>query len=204
MKLLKDYPLLVLAGNWNHAIFQKEWVSKFLLPQKELKVEFPFSERASQRITSGALRIYTMGDKLCFAPLQTDTKTFGQIEDLALKLADLLPHTPVKAFGVNFKYEEDSNQTLLALLETNEANLLAQMYGELKSSTIRHAFEYEGKLINLDLLRQNEHVVINLNFHFDIKDLVQFKEKYNENEILELKNLAEEILRDIYNLDLND
>jgi hypothetical protein len=201
MKILKDYPVLVLVGNWNHAIFQKEWVSKFLLPQKELKVEFPFNERASQRITSDVLRIYTMGDKLCFAPLKTDTNTLGLIEELALKLADLLPHTPVKAFGINFKYEENSNQTLLELLETNEANLLAQMYGEIKNSNVRHTFEFDGKLINLDLARQNEHVVINLNFHFDIKDLVEFKEKYNENEILELKKLSENILQDIYNLD---
>ncbi len=201
MKFTKDYPALVLVGSWNHAIFQKEWVSKFLLPQKELKVEFPLNERASQRITSNELRIYTMGDKLCFAPLNDDTQTFGLIEDSALKVADLLPHTPVKAFGINFKYEETGNSTLLDSLRTNDATQIAETYAALISSNIRHTFKINGKIINIDISTHSEHVAFNVNFHFDIKNLVEFKEKYNENEILELKKLSEEILRDIYNLD---
>ncbi len=200
MELLKDYPAFVLVGNWNHGIFKKEWISKFLLPHKELSVEFPLNDRASQRVSSNELRIYTMGDKLFFSPLKSDEQTLDLIEELAVKTADLLPHTPVQAFGVNFKYREIGNKELAEFLQTSDMPRISDDYAELKSSTIRHSFTYDGKLINIDILIRKEGVEFNINFHFDIKSMVEFKEKINENRLLELKNFSLELMRNLYNL----
>lgn len=201
MELLKDYPALVLVGSWNHGVFHKEWVARFLLPNQELSVEFPFNDRASQRITSDRLRIHTMGDKLFFSPLVIDEQTCDLIEELALKIADLLPHTPVKAFGVNFKYRETGNSELLELLQTRDAPKLREDYGELSNSTIRHSFNHKGKLVNIDIMIRNEDVEINTNFHFDVRNLLEFKEKINDHGLLELKNFSLELMRNVYNLD---
>ncbi len=44
MILKSDYNALVFLGLWNKAIFNSQWVSRFLFPkEKKLSVEFPLN-----------------------------------------------------------------------------------------------------------------------------------------------------------------
>lgn len=106
MILKSDYNALVFLGSWNKAIFNSQWVSRFLFPkEKKLNVEFPLNVDGSQRISTKKIRIFVIGNKLNFVPLDTEDETFELIQNLAIKTCDYLPHTPVSAFGVNFLFE---------------------------------------------------------------------------------------------------
>lgn len=203
MILKTDFNALVLVGIWNKGIFNHEWISRFLLPnEKKLNVEFPLNVDGSLRVSSDKVRIFVIGNKLNFTPLNTYDETFELIQDLATKTADYLPHTPVTAFGANFLFESDLNDTLRALLKLNDIERLTNIGASIKSTQHRLSMELQDKVINLSVTTDNSKVNFDFNFHFDISNLTEFKEKIASSQLLELKDIALNIMKDAYNLQL--
>lgn len=83
---------------WNKHIFNPKWVSKYLLPKEKLKIEIPqhFID-GPPRITSKKIRFTVLDLKLALSPLFTDNDTLSLVQEIAFKIADYLPHTPVDA-----------------------------------------------------------------------------------------------------------
>ena len=204
MILKSDFSALVIVGIWNKGIFNAEWISKFLLPkEKKLNIEFPLNIDGSPRISSDKIRIFVIANKLNFVPLNTYDETYELIQDLAIKTADYLPHTPVTAFGVNFLFENDINDSLLQLLKISDSKKLVEFGASINNSQHRHSINIEGRLINLSISTDNSKIKFDFNYHFDISNLTEFKEQINSNRILDLKELALNIIKDVYNLKLN-
>ena len=204
MILKTDYNALVLVGIWNKGIFNPDWVSRFLLPkEKKLSVELPLNVDGSPRVSSDKIRIFVIGNKLNFVPLNTYNETFELIQDLATKTADYLPHTPVASFGVNFLFEADSTESLRELLKINDIEKLSVLGASIKNTQHRPTMELEGRLINLSISTDNSIMNFDFNFHFSISNLTEFKEEISANPILGLKETSLNILRNAYNLELD-
>ena len=207
MILKTDYNALILVGLWNKGVFNPDWVSKFLLPEnKKLIVEYPLNIDASPRVSSDKIRIFMLVNKLSFIPLNTYDETFETIQDLALKTADYLPHTPVTAFGINFHFETtDADDTPGELLHLNDAEALQQFGATIKSSQHQHTLDFDRKILNLAISNKDDSkITFAFNFHFDISDLTQFKEQIHSNPILDLKELSLNILQEVYGLKLKN
>lgn len=203
MILKTDYNALVLVGIWNKGIFNHDWVSRFLLPKEEkLDVEFPLNIDASPRISSEKIRIYVVGNKLNFVPLNTYDETYEIIQELAIKTADYLPHTPVTAFGINFIFEEELNNNLKDLLKINDTEKLTGFGTTIKKTQHNHSLTYENLQLNLSITAENSKTLFNYNFHFSISNLTEFKEQVITNQLLELKKIALNISKDVYSLEL--
>ena len=205
MILKTDYDALVLVGLWNKSIFNPDWVSKFLLPkEKELNIEFPINVDGSSRVSSDKIRIFVIGNKLTFVPLNTSDETFEIIQGLAVKTVDYLPHTPVTAFGVNFLFETTViDEALEQLLKVNDAESLLEYGATLKDSQHRHTFDLDRKTVNLTITKQNDSkTTFDFNWHFNISDITQFKEQIHLNPILNLRELAINIMKEVYNLEI--
>ena len=204
MILKTDYNALVLVGIWNKGIFNHEWISRFLLPkEKNLKVEIPLNIDGSSRVSSDNVRISVIGNKLNFTPLNTNDHTLELIQDLAIKTADYLPHTPVTSFGINFLFETDSDDSLKKLLQLNDIEKLVDFGASIKSTLLRHSMEIQERLINLSVKTDNSKVSFDFNFHFEISNLTEFKEEIASNRILELKKIVLNIMNEVYDLQLN-
>lgn len=204
MILKTDYNVLVLVGLWNKGIFNPDWVSKFLLPkEKKLNIEFPLNVEGSARISSDKMRIFVVGNKLNFSPLNTYDETFEMIQELATKTADYLPHTPVTAFGINFLFEtSEIDEKILQLLNLNDSEPLEEFGAKIKSFEHRHSLELDQKTLNLKITNENDSkVTFDFNFHFGISDLTQFKEKIHSNPILDLKELSISIMKEVYEIE---
>ena len=202
MKLKTEYSPLVLVGAWNKHIFNPEWVGKFLLPGKELEVEFPLNVDGSPRISTEDLRIFVLNNKLNFSLRKDNDNVLEEIEDLSLKIADYLPHTPVASFGINFLFECNSNcNNLNDLFSLCDTDKLIELGCIISSNEIKHSFTLEERRINLTIIKGNEAYNFNFNFHFDVKDLVQFKDMLNNNRIIDIKQKAISILGDIYGVE---
>jgi len=204
MILKTDYNALVLVGIWNKGIFNPDWVSKFLLPkEKKLSVELPLNIDGSPRVSSDKIRIFVIGNKLNFVPLNTYNETFELIQDLALKTSDYLPHTPVTSFGVNFLFETDFNESLRELLKINDMEKLSNLGAFIKNTQFKHTMELEERLINLSISTDSSKMSFDFNFHFNITNLTEFKEKISANPILDLKETSLNIMQNAYNLELD-
>ncbi len=201
MKLKEDCDTLVILGGWNKNIFTGEWVSKFLLPKDQLQIEFPLDPNSSCRISSNDVRIYVVGDKLYFKLIQITDDNFDFIQNLGLKTADYLPHTPVSAFGINFVFEVECNAHLLSLLKFDAKEKLQSYGSEIKQVQYKHQVELNGKLINLSITTNHKNISFDFNFHFNVSNLIEFKETITSNSIINQKKIALELMKEVYQLD---
>lgn len=206
MILKTDYSALVLAGSWNKAIFNSDWISRFLLPkEKKLKIEFPVNVDGSHRVSTKQIRIFVIANKLNFAPLNTSNKTFELIQEIAIKTCDYLPHTPVTAFGINFIFEskyKKTNKALTKLLKIGDVDKLTAQGAQINQSQHKHMMETDGKNVNITVACNGPKINFHFNFHFELSTLSEFKEKIHTHSILSLKDSALNLMKDVYNLSL--
>lgn len=204
MVIKTDYNALVLVGAWNKSIFSPEWVSKFLLPnEKTFTVELSLNIDASPRISCENIRIWAIGNKLNFTLRDTKDETFELIQNLAIKTADYLPHTPVTSFGINFIFENDVNENLSEIFKLNDTKRLIEFGASIETKQLKHSIIIEEKLINFTVSIDSI-IKFELNFHFNISNLIEFKELIISNNILDLKRMALSIMREVYSLELNE
>lgn len=210
MKLDCSSSALVIVGGWNSHILNPNWINRYLFDGKEqrLKVEIlaelPHSynlDYPAQRVSSTEVKIQLQGNKLSVSPVEE--KYFIKVEEIALKLADFLPHTPVSGFGVNFVYtHESSSDELVNIIPVEDINKIETLGATLISQQYTRSLELDDKILNLTIELKEEAETIKINFHYEINDLTQFKSKLAETTILDLKNQAIEFISKVYNLAL--
>jgi len=141
-------------------------------------------------------------NKLIFSLRKDDDNILEKIEELSLKIADYLPHTPIVAFGINFLFECDNNSKKLQdLFSLSDSEQLIEAGCIIDSDQIKHSFVQDNRNINLTLIKQSDAFKFDFNFHFNISNLVEFKEKINNNRLLHMKQIATSILNNIYDIE---
>ncbi|MEA2059265.1 MAG: hypothetical protein U9P10_01815 [Thermodesulfobacteriota bacterium] len=202
MKLATEFNPLILVGAWNKHIFNPDWIGKFLLPGEKLEVEIPINVDGSARISTDNFRIFVISNKLIFSLRKNDDNVLEEIEELSLKIADYLPHTPIVAFGINLLFECDNNSKKLQdLFSLSDSEQLIEAGCIIDSDQIKHSFVQDNRNINLTLIKQSVAFKFDFNFHFNISNLVEFKEKINNNRLLDMKQIATSILNDVYDVE---
>lgn len=212
MKFDEPFTALVILGGWNRHIFTSNWIKRYLFPgeQDEFKVEiqaqFPqgFNEQlVSPRISSEEVRILLQGNKLNFTPVKNEDTHFDRIQELALQLAGYLPHTPVSGYGVNFFFADDHiNEHLVDLIRPRDLEEIEKFGALLIGEEYARQLMLNGKTLNFTIGLSDEKITLSFNFHFDIRDLAEFKAKILETPILALKQEAAKFITEIYGLEL--
>jgi len=202
MKLTNEFKLLVILGAWNRSIFSKEWIEKYLLPNDEFSIEFSLDLDGSHRVSSSKIRIEFHNNRLNFIPIKNDIETFDLITDLAVKIADYLPHTPVFGYGINFSFESEINASIAQLIKIGDEDRLKENKIEIISSNLGHKLRYNDILVNLSIMK-NEKLFFEFNFHTDIVNMTQFKDKIYENNIVSMRNASIEILNSVYDVEID-
>lgn len=198
MKLVADYNNLVIVGLWNRHIFYPEWVGQYLLPETELTAEYPLNIAGSFRVSSDKIRIFVLGNRLHFVPLKADLEVFDLIQETSLKVGTYLPHTPISAFGVNFLFEADNSELTRDFLAVPDLDLLTNAGFTPESTSYSHIIAVNGKKVNFTISIKDSKVKFDLNYHFDVKNLVEFKERISNNSIVSLLNDSENLVKSIY------
>jgi len=198
MILLNEFDVLVIIGGWNKNIFSVEWVSRYLLPNEKLEVEIPLNVDGSPRISSRRVRIAVLRNRLHFTSLISDDSIYEYIQNLSQKTADYLPHTPVSGFGVNFLFQSNITDSLQKVLKLIDNDNLEKLGAKIRTTSIRRELELDSKMVNFSISTEDEKLTFNFNFHFNISNLVEFKEKISLNPIVELRKVASDLLANIY------
>ena len=210
MKLDKPSNTLVIVGGWNRHIFTQDWIKRYLFPGEEEKFTIDMlvaqgfnTQFVSPQISSKEVEILFQENRLNFNPVENKNENFDRIQDLALQLADYLPHTPVTAYGVNFLFtEETASGDLINLIRPRDLEKIEQFGGSLTNEQYTRGLVLNGRILNITIKLEGEKVIFDLNFHFNISDLVRFKAGISEISILELKEEAIQFITEIYSLEL--
>jgi hypothetical protein len=102
--------------------------------------EYPLNIAGSFRISTNKLRIFVLGNRLHFVPLQPDVAVFDLIQELSLKVGTYLPHTPVNSFGVNFLFEVESSELASDFFTIPDLSSLAAAGLHPATTSYRHSF----------------------------------------------------------------
>ena len=208
MKLSKPSNALVIVGGWNRHIFTHDWIKRYLFPEEEFTIDMLVSQGfnaqfISPRILSKEVEILFQENRLNFNPVESNNKNLDRIQELALQLADYLPHTPVTGYGVNFLFTENEvSDDLINLIRPRDLEKIEQFGGLLTSERYNRHLMLNGRILNIIIIREGGSVDFDVNFHFNIRDLVAFKAEISETSILELKQEAAQFITEIYNLEL--
>lgn len=211
MKLDQSSSGIAIIGGWNSHIFTTpRWIKRYLFPEEkftlELQGQLPQSlsgQFLQPCISSKDIRILLQGNKLNLIPLKNGDENLDRIQDLALQLADYLPHTPVSGYGVNFLFSEDHiNEDLVDLVRPRDLEKIEQFGVSLTGEEYTRRLESNERILNFTVGLENERTTFKFNFHFKINDLVAFKAGISKISILELKQEATQFIAEIYNLEL--
>lgn len=125
MKAIRDAWNVVLAGNWNLAIFSPNWLSKNLFGSESITIEFPLVPGLPPRFTAEGVTVLPSTDCVMLAPKTLTDDALKRTEGMACKLLNLLPHTPISALGVNFGFleKEPSEELLQHFVDRDETSL---------------------------------------------------------------------------------
>ena len=212
MKLDHSSSALVILGGWNAHIFNPDWIRRYLFDGKKEKLKadiltelsYGFNPQfVSQRISSKEVRIQLQGNKLSLSPIENKDKYFKKTEEIALLLVDYLPHTPVSGFGMNFVFTENSvSEGLNNIIRSKDLSKIEKFGASLIGQQYTRSLELDSMILNFTIELKDKRITFKLNFHTDIRDLVQFKTKISETSVLTMKEKAVEFIVSVYDLEL--
>lgn len=202
-----DTPVLVIIGGWNaNILLNPKWLSKYLFPeQKNLVIELPAppSFPAPPRVSTSDVRLALTGPKLLFTPLNPAVAVLDHIEQLGIKIADYLPHTPVSAVGINFTFEVEGNmdEELVLASEVSASAAIEkslEAFGEISETLHRYTLKRDGGILNLSIQnRSTGSLSCAFNFHNPIDSLAEFKELMADHPVTEYQSIAMTVLNAI-------
>ncbi len=212
MKLDHSASALVIVGGWNAHIFNPDWINRYLFDGKKEKLKVDILTELShgfnpqfvlQRVSSKEVRIQLQGNKLSLNPIENKDKYFKKTEEIALLLADYLPHTPVSGFGMNFVFTENKvSKEIKKIIRPKDLDKIEKFGASLIGQQYTLSLELDNMILNFTIELKDKRITLKLNFHTEIRDLAQFKAKISETSMLTMKEKAVDFIVSVYNLEL--
>lgn len=200
---------IVLVGAWNPAIFSPEWAKQNLADDstKEVVMAISMQMVAPPRLTVEGINIYPSTQALMLDCSEYSDLALGSCSRKLERLAALLPHTPVTAVGVNFRFigNLDEHLTLAELFAFNDAAKIDASAYTLTSSLIKRTYALkDSTILNLTVDIDGGVLRIEFNCHSEIRNLSELPAKTNFARIQECRRQAIEFMNIVYDVQIDD
>ena len=104
---------------------------------------------------------------------------------------------------MNFLFTENEvSDDLINLIRPRDLENIEQFGGSLTGEQYNRNLMLNGRILKTIIRLEGESADFDLNFHFNVRNLVEFKAGISETSILELKQEAIQFITEIYNLEL--
>ncbi len=171
-----DATSVVLPGFWNPAILQPPWLAKVVYEtDANMPVAHELSFLAGQppRFTVEGIKWAPEYTKLTVNPAGIEEAQLHACEQRIRAALTALPHTPIRALGINFQFQDtEPTPGNLALFPGNEGlGETANLEFETTATAVVRAMAMEEYVLNFTRsLEPNNLVVYKFNFHYTITD----------------------------------
>lgn len=161
---------VVLVGQWNPAIFSPDWVANTLLHVAEIETQIGVGPGASNvRYRSPNLVVIPQPDRLIIASRNAEDSTLQEMEQASRTVLQLLAHTPIRAFGINFGFEENEPPPeLLRTFNLNDSSALADGQYIIRSTEIVREIPIEPSVLRLKLTHSEGSVKFHFNYTYQV------------------------------------
>ena len=96
---------IVVLGNWNVSIFNPDWLTKNVFNDQQLKIEVPLTYGLPLRIKGDNILFLPSNEKIIIGLTKIEPAQINRLEEITIKILNLLPHTPIYKIGMNFGFE---------------------------------------------------------------------------------------------------
>ncbi len=180
------------------------WVGKHLFNREEIDVAFPMMPAHPLRFSADKV-FFTPSDDRALINLEVvDGEAWQKAEEIALRLLDNLPHTPISAFGINFLFsEDDPSPELLRIFEFTDMDRLTRFGCRSESFRIQRSFSLDDDLkLNLKVeFTESAKLRFDLNFHFAVSGAQEAKQLLRgKTAICKLRTYK--LMKEVYDLEL--
>jgi len=202
MIIKKEGYNIVIVGGWNKSIFTPQWVSSKLFKKSGILYEFPLNINAPPRYTDNEVRLFIETNKIILSALVPSDENLNKIEQLAINVVELLPHTPVISFGINFGFVEDiEKSSILNNFNINDNADITEIMGEIIETNITRTIKIENVLLNFNIIKNQQKISIDFNIHFTINEALDVKNIFIKKSFIKYKNEILSILKNLYDLE---
>lgn len=166
-----------IRGAWNPRIFTPEWLIRHIFaegqepdPGTQIKVEFPLQSGQPYRYSMAGIRIIPSLSRVVLAPLDHADATLMTLERAAIALLNTLSHTPISAFGLNFRFvEEHPEDDVLELFRTQaDVGRYATTGKAVEEQSLTRRMDVDRSRLAVTVAwGGDEGVVADFNFHRD-------------------------------------
>lgn len=195
----------MIVGDWNIRILTPQWVAYNLFEGQEIQVEAllrPGVQRLRYNIDN--IVILPGDDRLIIGARATDDEVLQRAEQTARKVLEILPHTPIRACGVNFGFvEEVPGATLISLFELSDLGRLSDFECRALGTEIIRNLKIEEGTLKLKHSFSDGKVSINLNFHYEATSPEEARAQL-DGRALSCRELAYRLLSEVYELVLDE
>ena len=202
---------IVTVGSWNPAIFSPEWAKSNLAEdaEKEVILAIPMQMQTTLplRLTVDDVNIYPSMQSVVIDCVEYSKCSFGSISRKLSKVATLLPHTPVTAMGINFRFAFDYSDSavLTELFSFGDAARIDSVEYRLTSSVLKRTFFLkDSTLLNISIESLEEMYRLEFNFHSDIKRLSEIADKTTPDRIEKCRSHAIAFMTNVYQIDVGE
>ena len=194
---------IAILGAWNPRIFNPPWVAANLAIGNEVAIAIaPADPSLPMRLQFDGVFLHAGSERILLTPVQLNDPTLERMQQVAIKLLEKLPHTPISGVGVNVQYLEKSpDGQLLAAFSHGDNDALADAGAKISASSLRRALTYKSHAVNLILeQRKDGAVTIEFNFHKDAKSAADASAHVAFG-LLKFRDVAGELLTAVYSPD---
>ena len=200
---------VVVPGHWNKYILNPAWVGQNLFKEDNIKVEYPVNnpDFPPRYVSSENIIFIPANHRITF--LLQDPFNDSVMEKISIMMKNLieaLPHTPIAGVGINNSFELPTSEfEQLELFQLSDADGFSEINCDIKVTEVKRQFTSDGKTINLSIINNNEVVIFDFNYHFEISSSEDAVTLFsNENILKEARDKSINVLKSIYNLTIED
>lgn len=175
-KLIEESVNTVIAGAWNRAIIQPDWLRRQFpktFSDDEFQIGLSGMPRASTvRFKFKSVELEPTDTRLTLWPSTLSSADLEAVSNIALDICRKLEHTPVLAVGQNADFVLEDKEYFMLLDFVNEDGLTSfceehSLFNRL--SQYKHTFSFEDHNLNISYEERSDKRVVAFNFHYEAK-----------------------------------
>lgn len=190
-----------MVGFWHLRLFTPAWVGNGRLTQSQtIQIEMPVDDPyAPRRLVFDDITLELQSTRILLRPSRPEDALLLRIQQIALRLLDDLPHTPMVAVGLNFAFfDEAPGQPLTGLFTVADAGRLADQEFVTRSTAIKRELIHNDELLNHTVnLTANGSITFDLNYHFNAAGTAAARAIVGR-DIVAIKNQANQFINSTY------
>lgn len=191
---------IVIVGRWNRFVLNPDWISRTLFESDKIQVEFSFDLLLPPRYVDDSIRLTTLDDRVIVTPLSNSDDCMKVTETIALKLINLLPHTPISGLGYNYGFSyRDYHINELVCFNDSFDRVLESSHCR---AVVKRNYQFEDYTLNIEHTQMENGLNIDFNYHHSYAFFKDNLEKLS-GKMISYKRRTEEIIRGVYGEECN-